>query len=522
MTALDSIPAPEYQKRGAEVFDFDDETLVDDSIQEVQLIRSFNLAQASNSDVSNNKYWSFQQNDLMSNYLWSRSMIKMTFVVTKTVTLGTLEQNQATITNDVRCAFRRIRCLLGGQVIYDQPEYNYILTAQDYAWWTQDYLNEVGSSFFCIPDSAYNQYGVDQVTGFTRPYAGAPGGLPNIGALNYRNAPNTGTGVRSSITTRNIADNTGTVVTAYVPLYHLIPALAYMDKAVRGLQFSLEMWDSDDQIRILTPGGQTGIGSGGRGNWEWRGTGVELLCRRVIPTSTYALVLQEQLNKGIDMTIRFPYPNIYRFGVSEALESREQLITTTASRPLHLTVMFQPTFVTDPAVAAGFESVPQAYPTDYFDHFNISSIAAFCNGIKVPQEGMTGEIIEDKRYAAPVVFPPYLAQSSICDMSNYYYWFLKHAGFNKAPYLNNYQDGNSTIGFMDFKNKMPIYSLGLSTHEISDWAGGSSQINVRYTRGRNTAPNSGGAPDYYMWCILWTESTLGIHQQTYNNYVTMT
>jgi len=517
MTALDSIPAPDYQKQGSEVFDFSDETLVDDSIQEIQLIRSFNLAQSSNSDVTFNNYWNFQQNDLMSYYLWSRSMIKLNFVVTKDFAgaPGGLAGNNATITSDVRCAFRRIRCLIGGQVIYDQPDFNYILTSQDYAWWTKEYLETVGSEFFCMPDSQYDQYGVQQTTGFIRNYAGTPA-LPAIAPLNYRTSPNCGTGVRSSITTRNPVVSDGTPISAYIPLYHLIPALQFMDKALSGLQFQLELWDSDDSIRVLTPGGQSAT-EGGTGVWEWRNNGVELLCRRIIPTSTYKLILQEQMNKGIDMTIKFPQPNVYRFGVTEALQNREQLITTTASRPLHMVVLFQPTFFTD--VETNLQTT-QAYPTDYFDHFNIESMSAYINGIKVPSEGINCEINEEKPFTGS--FPPFVNKENVCDASNAYYWFLKHAGFNKAPYLNNYQDGNSTIGFLDWKNKMPIYSLDLSTHEISDWAGGSSQINLRYVRGRNSAAASGGAPNYYMWVILWTESTLGIHQQTYNNYATLT
>lgn len=515
MTAIDTIPAPEYQKQGAEVFDFSDETLVDDSIQEIQLIRSFNLSGSAN--VIDNHYWNFQQNDLMSYYLWSRSMIKLNFVVTKVPSGGGLADNMATISNDCRVAFRRIRCLIGGQVIYDQPDFTYILHSQDYAWWTDDYLKNVGSEFFCIPDSEYGQYGVEQLTGFIRPYAAESlAGLPAIAPLNYRTSPNTGTGVRTSLTTGSPANAIGSGLSAYIPLYHLIPALAYMDKALIGMQFQLELWDSDDSIRILTPGGQSAT-PGGSARWDWINTGVELLCRRIIPTSTYKLVLQEQMNKGIDMTIKFPQPQIFRFGVAEALESREQLVCNIASRPLHMVILFQPTFFTN--VETNLETT-QGYPIDYFDHFNIKTISAFINGIKIPQEGINCEIDEIKEFG--VNPPPFVEQELVCDLNNAYYWYLKHAGFFRAPYLNNYQDGNATLGFLDFKNKLPIYSMDLSTHEISDWSGGSSQINVRYTRGRNGAAGSGGAPNYYMWVIVWCENTLGLHQQTYNNYSTLT
>jgi len=516
MTAIDSIPAPEYQKQGAEVFDFSDETLVDDSIQEIQLLKIFNISQSSGANIADNKYWNFQQNDLMSYYLWSRSMLKLTFLVHKTVGGGALVDNKATTTNDVRCFFRRVRCLIGGQVVYDQPDFNHTLVFQDSAWWTKEYLNTVGSEMMCYPDSNYDQYGVEQTTGSIARYAGARI-FPVIVPLDYATSPNCGTGTRSSITTKRDNDNDGTINTAFIPLYELIPCLKYMDKALIGCSFQLELWDSDDNIRVLTPLAQTG-GGHGDGEIQWQRNGVELLCRRIIPTSTYKLVLQEQMNKGINMSIKFPQPNIYRFGVSTTNESREQLITTTASRPLHMVALFQPKQFT-----TGQPPLPavdiQGYPSDYFDHFNIKTISSYINGIKIPQEGINCEIQENKTYTT--LLPPFVEREIEVDANNAYYWFLKHAGFfTGGAHLNNYQDGNASLGFLDWKNRMPIYSFDLSTHEIGDWAGGSSQINIRYTRGTNaTVPV---LTEYWMYIIIWTESTLGIHQQTYNNYVTLT
>jgi hypothetical protein len=155
-----------------------------------------------------------------------------------------------------------------------------------------------------------------------------------------------------------------------------------------------------------------------------------------------------------------------------------------------------------------------AVPTDYFSHFSITSMSGFINGIKVPQEGINQVIDEDKNYADP---PPYVRKENTAEFSNSYYWYLKHCGQFKAPYLNNFQDGTGTLSLIDWKNKMPIYSFDLSTHEIGSWAGGASQINLRYERNTNAWEE-----DCYMYCLLWTESTLGIHLENFNNYCTNT
>jgi hypothetical protein len=528
MTAVDSIPAPSYQKSGADVFDFSDETLVDDSIQQIQFVKLFNLQRGLPVDNldGGSKYWQFQQNDLMSFYLWSRSMLKLTFRIIKDDNPATDEV--ATFTSDVRSTFRRIRCLLGGQVIHDCPDYSWLLAIQDYIWWTQQYLDTVGGEMGAFPNSN-DQYGTEQRTGEWRGYSGNAGGAGGTNTtLNWTDSPLCGTGIRASMSNGGdgVVNAAGTTMSFFVPLYHIIPALQYFDRVVRGLQFELELWDSLNAIRVVNPtAGNNGA------LWQWQNNGIELWCRRVTPTSTYNLVLQEQLNKGVDMITKFPYPNVYRFSVPYGQQSREQLVVSTASRPLHATVMFQLQKFTEDGIVAG-ESA-QMFPSDYFEHNWIRSMSMYINGIKAPQEGINCEFDEFKTPAPssagiPSAYPPYVDKENVVDGSNAYYWYLRHCGQFKAPYLNNFQEGTGTLSFIDWKNKMPVYSFDLSTHEISSWAGGASQINIRYNANPPQWQSSAGVippadiGDMFMYVIVWTEATLGIHMENFNNYCTLT
>jgi hypothetical protein len=487
-TAIDVTPIPEYNKSGDEVFDFDDSTLVDDSIQQLQFVKSFNLT---GPNLPDQEYYMYQQNDLMSLYLWSRSFLKLSFTVVRN---GTDTAGLSSLTSDARTLFRRIRCLLGGQVLFDLPEYFWLYATQDYAWWTENYLNTVGSGFFVNPDNN-KQPGVGQHSGSVWRYAGSPAGSVGLTRDNSRM-----TGMANQASYSPGLEPIGNVVSCFIPLYHLIPALQYMDKCIQGLQFQLELWKSDSPIHINTinPDGTSTIGS-----IVWANA-PELWCRRVTPTSTYKLLLQEKMNRGLDFTVKYPMPNVYRYDADPNTTSNELNIAVTASRPLHMIVLFQrKSATTNPAV-----------PTDYFSHFSITSMSAYTNGIKTPQEGINQVIDEDKNYADP---PPYVRKENTAEFSNSYYWYLKHCGQFKAPYLNNFQDGTGTLSLIDWKNKMPIYSFDLSTREIGSWAGGASQINLRYERNTNAWEE-----DCYMYCLLWTESTLGIHLENFNNYCTNT
>jgi len=490
-TAIDVTPIPEYNKSGDEVFDFDDSTLVDDSIQQLQFIKAFDLS----GPLSNDKdYFMLQQNDLMSLYLWSRSFIKLTFYIPRN---GTAPTGLSTLTSDARTLFRRVRCVLGGQVLFDLPEYFWLYATQDYAWWTENYLNTVGSGMFVNPDNN-KQPGVGQHSGSVWRYAGNPTGT--VG-LTRSNSQMTGMAQQSSYCPGTVTISAiGNIVTCFIPLYHLIPAFQYMDKCVQGLQFQLELWRSDTAININTanPDGTSTIGLV---NWQ---KAPELWCRRVTPTSTYKLLLQEKMNRGLDFTVKYPMPNVYRYDADPTTNGMELNVAVTASRPLHMVVLFQrKSAVTD-----------QAVPTDYFSHFSVTAMSAYVNGIKVPQEGINQVIDEVKDYADT---PPYVRKENVVEYANSYYWYLKHCGQFRAPYLNNFQDGTGTLSMIDWKNKMPIYSFDLSTHEIASWAGGASQINLRYERNINTWEE-----DCYMYVLLWTESTLGIHLENFNNYCTNT
>jgi len=527
MTAVDSVPAPSYQKSGADVFDFSDETLVDDSIQQIQFVKVFNLQRGQPVDDVNvtDRYWQFQQNDLMSFYLWSRSFLKLTFRIKKLATPP--EDEVSTFTSDARVAFRRIRCLLGGQVIHDCPEYSWLLAITDYISWTQQYLDTVGAQMGCFPD-ANDQYGLEQKTGEWRGYASEAGGAGTNTPLVWSTSPLSGTGIRVSMSNGGdgVTDADGTTMSFFVPLYHIIPALSYFDRVVRGLQFELELWDSSDNIRVVTPSAQL-IGS----QWQWQNNGIELWCRRITPTSTYNLVLQEKLNKGVDMVVKFPYPNVYRFSVPYGQQSREQLVVSTASRPLHAMVLFQLQKYTETGIV-NLEA-PQMFPSDYFEHNWIKNMSMYINGIKVYQEGINCEFDELKSpfpFSAgiPTTSPPYVNKENTVDGSNAYYWYLRHCGQFKAPYLNNFAEGTGTLPFIDWKNKMPAYSFDLSTHEIGSWSGGSSQINLRYNANAPQWATSAGVfpPEnigpMYMYVILWTEATLGVHLENFNNYCSLT
>lgn len=495
-TAVDVTPVPEYTKQGEAVFDFDDETLVDDSIQQVMFTKSFDIA---GPPAEDKEYFMFQQNDLMSNYLWSRSFLKIKFEVRQSTPLA-----NCTTTSDLRTLFRRVRCTLGGQVLFDMPDYFWMYATQDYTWWTKQYLDTVGSSMLTYPDTN-RQIGTGQYNDNVLLYVGN-----NNTALDWSNSGLCGQGFRWEYeATATAGSDDGNIISCYIPLYHMIPALQYMDRCVQGLQFQLELWKSDNAIHMS----QAKVGAA-NSEVNWRGNGIELWCRRIIPTSTYKLVLQEKMNKGLDMTVKYPQPNVYRFGMPNTESTLEMPVTVTASRPLHAIIMFQDArAIEDPNC-----------PTDYFDHANIQSIAMYINGIKVPQEGINQELIEAKINNTGGTFdvpPPYVFGETTVQAQNSYYWYLKHAGQFRAPYLNNFQEGSGCLTFTDWKNKMPIYSFDLSTHEIGSWSGGASQINFRFTRSPN-GNTSQPIPNYSIWVVLWTEATLGIHLENFNNYCTNT
>jgi len=253
-----------------------------------------------------------------------------------------------------------------------------------------------------------------------------------------------------------VTDAEGSTMSFFVPLYSVVPALAYFDRVVRGLQFELELWDAPESIRVVNPTGGAGA------VWQWQNNGVELYCRRITPTSTYNLVLQEQLNKGIDMVVKFPYPNVYRFSVPYGQQSREQLVVSTASRPIHATVMFQLQKYTEEGIVGA--EIAQWFPSDYFEHNWVRTISMYINGMKVPQEGINCEFDEHKNPTpngtTASSYPPYVDKENVVDASNAYYWYLRHCGQFVAPYLNNFTEGQGDVlPFIDWKNKMPVYSF---------------------------------------------------------------
>jgi len=319
----------------------------------------------------------------------------------------------------------------------------------------------------------------------------------------------------------------GAVVFLEIPLYHLCPALQFMDKAVRGLEFSVELWKSADGINTVNKTAIVASPNNVQPRLDWyistADNGVELMMQRIVPTSTYNLILQEKLNKGIDILTKFSSPNIYRFGVERNQTSFDQHIITTASRPLFAQVIFQFRRNTDGANNLTVGANNSFYATDEFEHAYVSSLACYVNGLKVPQEGINQSISETKVYGVNNDNPfPYVDKENIVNVSNAYYWYLRNIGNFRAPYLKNFQDSLGILGLKDWKNKLPVYTFDLSLNSVASWSGGSSQINIRGTR-----ENTDGAPynapdDYYMFVQLWTEQSLGIHLENFNNYTTIT
>ena len=521
--AVDITPVSEYVKQGADVFDYNDTTLVDNSIQQVMLTK-YNSLIPINPDSTN---FYFRVDDLHSWFSLSRSFIKLSFKIVKLDAAGApvIGSNDAvTWTEDIRCAFNRIRVMLGGQVLYDCPQFFWNQALIEKCYWTTEYMDTVGTEMGCDWSNC-SQYGINQISGLVAPFHIQDA----VGIAQINNCYNCGYANRGKWS-NGLETNREGVVHLCVPLYHLCPALQFFDKATKGLEFSLEMWKSDNAINTVNKtsfNANPALNQSGKISWitdRFGNNGISLFMRRIVPTSTYNLLLQERLNKGIDIVTKFSSPNIYRFGVERNQTSFDQHVITTASRPLFAQVIFQLRRNTDGTnVGAGNNCM---YATDEFEHAYVTSIAAYCNGLKVPQEGINQSINEVKTYtnALANVNPfPYVVKTNTQNWANAYYWYLKNSGHFRAPYLNNFQDGTGILKYQDWKNKLPIYTFDLSLNQVASWSGGSTQINIRGTRDDTSAGTPNQAPDdYYMWVFLHTEQSLGVHLESFNNYTTIT
>jgi len=514
-----TIPVPgDVEAHTNQLFDFDDEYLVQSDIRQADFVRIFDRAGSGN--IANKDHYLFQMNDIASGNAWyapSRSFIKIDFRIIKGDD-GTLPTPEVTIepqtfASDLRCVLRRVRWGMGGQTITDIPDYFFVLPAQQNQWWTDQYLQTVGKQMLTYP-TRNDQVGNNQIGNTIKQVLVSTAGA-DVVANNYNSYQNS-FGKRNYLSSRYTAtvpptnQQNGTILSAFIPLYHLSSALEYFDKATSQIQWELELWLHQEQaIQTVT----TLLGSAEPPRLELVNSGIELWARRITPTSTAQLVLTEQMNRGIDMAIKFADLQIYRqtiddTGFGSAAGTRHPFdfrVTVTANRPVFATVLFQ-----SPENLTNYR-----FEYDSFNHAFVSNIAMYINNVQLPTERIECVINEQKSWAIEY---PYIILSEETDISRPYYEFLRSAGNMKAPYLQGFSAGAGTLNWIDWKNRCPSYNFPLAERQIGQWAGGSSEIRIK---GSFTTPTGAivQSPTYNCWVLLWTERTLGIHLQNWNSYV---
>lgn len=522
-----TIPVPaDVQAHTNELFQFDDEYLVQSDVRQDDFVRIFD--RSGQQDIANKDHWLFQMNDIANNswYCPSRSFLKINFKVRWANDGATpnpvISQEPCAFLSDLRGLFKRVRFGLGGQTITDISDYFWVYPGCDNAFWTEEYAKTIGSMMGCYPTRA-NQMGNEQQTAPILPVGLIDSGNNFIGASdknNYQNA----FGKRAYLLdheTRNAA--TSNSISVFIPLYHMTNVLQYFDKATSQLQWEIELWcHNNPNINVFT----TPIGDSEtvKANIEFSTAGgcngIELWARRITPTETARLVLTEKMNRGLDMAIKFADLQIYKEVVPNGRVDPDGTLTpfdfratVTASRPVYATILFQfPDMIET-----------QEYEYDNFNTGFLADIQMLVNQVQVPTEGMTMVNNYSADYQNNGRRYPFIETQIESDVSRPYFEYLRQCGNYKAPYLTGFGAGAGTLTEQDWRNRCPAYCFDLSAREIGQWSGGASEIRVR-GHIRTPPTNLAAQPsqlsgEYNVWTLLWTERTLGVHLQNWNSYV---
>jgi len=537
-----TIPVPaDVQAHTNELFQFDDEYLVQTDIRQDDFVRIFDR---NGQNVADKTEYLFQMNDIANNswYSPSRSFIKIDYRVILAKNEADVSKEPQVPLSDLRGIFNRIRFGLGGQTVTDISDYFYVYPASDNAFWTPQYSDTVGTMMGCYPvrrdqpGNSQARYNTNLTEGMT-----VNDGAAMAGIVTSYNNHQTSWGKReylvgTSIDAREDGVDVTTVCSVFIPLYHLSSVLQYFDKATTQIQWELQLFLHNNQ-NINIESNTTGATIPAR--LELANNGIELWARRITPTETARLVLTEKMNRGLDMSIKWADLQIYKntvftgdiAGVDPAAWTSEGTllpfdlrVTVTANRPVSAVVLFQ---YTDGPMGT-LNSQEWAY--DSFDTGFLSRLQMLVNNVQIPTEGIDMINLYTQDNLAPLEYPHIRDQYS-SDVSRPYYEYLRYTGNYKAPYLTGFGGGAGTLSLEDWRNRCPAYCFDLSAREIGQWAGGSSEIRLRGSVKVPTPYNSAVPPDpdelhpsqrnkdITAWVLLYTERTLGIHLQNWNSYV---
>lgn len=521
---ISTIPVPsDVQAKTNELFDFDDEYLVQNDIRQIDYVRVYDRSNDGN--IATKDHWLFQMNDIagQSFYNPAQSYLKMNFRIRRSNNgAGVVDLYPQTFASDLRCAFRRIRFALGGQTVTDIPDYSYAWAAIDNCMWVPQYTKTVGRMMGCFPTRVDQPGNAPVVSNNTlRQAVESPAAPGTAGEAHHSNNYQNSLGKRQYLSCGQLVAGDppllGAEISVFIPLYSLSPALEFMDKNLAQIQWELELWCSDDNIRCYCAK-PSGI-SEPYAQFEFVDTGIELWAKRVTPTDTARLVLVEKMNRGIDFKTKFADLNVFRVDVPSnppggfvagARVFIDERINVTASRPTKAIVAFQ----------AKHNTNQQSYEYDEFFHAFCTDISMLVNNVQVPTESIQSKMDDTYVFGiAPVNFPP-LTNNIGTDIARPYYEYLKHCGNFKAPYLSGFQNGAGDLNKWDWFLRAPLFCFDLSSREISQWAGSASEIRVKATR---TLPAlvTDQPDDYWMWVFIWTERELAIHMENWNSYISI-
>jgi len=515
---VETIPVPsDIQAHTNQLFDFDDEYLVQSDIRQDDFVRIYDRTSVGNEGVANKEQFLLQMNDIAGNswYCPSQSYLKIDFLIKRGnsgLDPPVLFDGASTFASDIRNIFRRVRFSMGGQTITDIADYFWDLPALDNVFWTQQYTDTVGTQMLCYP-TRNNQVGNNQSTGNLKDVCTGAGATATV-ATNTNTYQNS-IGKRSYLSGRNslgaLPLEFGTVLSAFIPLYHISSALQYFTKATTQISWEIEVYRNlNNAINCYSEGSAFPSNDP---QFQLVNNGIELWAKRITPTETARLVLTEKLNRGVDMAIKFADLQIYREQIPSGQGSPagtiipfNQRITVTASRPVYCVIAFQ--FPIN-------EERPQ-FEYDQFSNAFIENISLYVNNVQLPTDRIEMEIDEDINGTGPY---PYVTTTDVIDTTRPYYEYLKMCGNYKAPYLTGFGAGAGTLTQQDWKNRAPVFCFDCAAREIGQWSGGASEIRVRGNIKVPSTPAAIRGDTYNLKVLLWTERQMGIHLQNWNSYV---
>ncbi len=517
---VETIPIPsDVQAHTQQLFDFDDEYLVQSDIRQDDFVRIYDRTSVGNAGVGDKDHFMLQMNDIAGNswYCPSQSYLKVDFFIRRGNDGGTpptMSNLPQCFASDIRNIFRRVRFAMGGQTITDIADYFWDLPAVDNIFWSQQYTDTVGTQMLCYP-TRNNQPGNQQNSGNLDDVCVVNGavGVPCSNTNTYQNS--LGKRLYLSGRTPNVGGGyleVGTTLSAFIPLYHLTSVLQYFTKATTQLSWEIEVWrNMNNAINCYSGVSET---PSEYPKFELANNGIELWAKRITPTETSRLVLTEKMNRGVDMAIKFADLQIYRETISPTgttlpagtIVPFNQRITVTASRPVYCIVVFQ---------SPVNEEAPH-FEYDQFTNAFVDNIALYVNNVQLPTDRI--EMVVDEGIL-PAGEYPYVSTVDAIDTTRPYYEYLKMCGNYKAPYLTGFSGGAGTLTPIDWKNRCPAYCFDTAAREIGQWSGGASEIRIR---GAFKVPSDASAiTDTHYNCkvLLWTERQLGLHLQNWNSYV---